>query len=270
MRILILALFSALAPAAAASSVIGTQNFTATMTVPAAVQARVDPQTHMLSLKCPLANTQYRLSRVTVLDMGDAAIGESGKVDTALVSGHGIVHTDGRLAKDCFVQDFSGQKRYVTSMRLAPNYRKGSANDWGVIKFKRMKTRNLVRYSLNPASHDFEINQLDKFETRFATARGRPENGQACQILPRKYSGLNGAEYVGVLAHDCSVIAGQSGTPFSSPTNELLGIHLGRSWMLRLPDTGRPGHRGYLRKLDADIIAEILTLESTMRQQVNP
>jgi hypothetical protein len=213
--------------------------------------------THMLVLKCPSKEGYSRVSRVSVLDLrGESGAGPD--MDIALVSGHGLIGPDGGLSEGCFVQDFAGGSAAVSALRIAPDYRAGTAADWGLIAFPRMKTRGLIRYPLRAADiSELEAGAGEGAFSRFASARGRPENGQNCKILPRRFAGLKGQGYDGVLAHNCRAIAGQSGAPFSTAQNELLGIHLGTVWTVYSPFTGRPARYGYLRRLDADMIKAI-------------
>lgn len=59
------------------------------------------------------------------------------------------------------------------------------------------------------------------------------------------------------MAHNCRAVAGQSGTPVSTPQNELLGIHLGTVWTVHSYFTGGPARYGYLRRLDGDMVKAI-------------
>lgn len=232
------------------------------------------PPTHMLVLKCPSSETHFRGSRAAVLDLGGVDLKArddksggmtSAEMDFGLVAGHGLIGPDGSRTKGCYVQDFAGRSSPVTAMRLARGYRAGTAADWGLIQFPRMETKNLIRYSLRAADFS-QLNTASQSakHSRFASARGRPENGQGCQILPRRRAGLSGEKFAGILAHDCDAVGGQSGAPLSSTHNELLGIHLGTTWTVRSPFTGRPARHGYLRSLDEAMVAQISALAQDM------
>lgn len=153
--------------------------------MPSTSGAKVETgRTHMLVLKCPSRDGFYRGSRVTVLDMSGEASARP-DMDIALVTGHGLIGPDGEIAAGCFVQDFSGRSTEVRGLRLAPDYRAGTEADWGLIQFQRMKTPGLIRYPLRAADLSLLETSADQGTySRFASARGRSENGQSCAILP--------------------------------------------------------------------------------------
>lgn len=216
-------------------------------------------KTHMLVLKCMTDDFKVRQSRIAVLDVGRE--GQWRRHDAALVSGHGLQAPEGGISENCFVQDFEGSTEPVVIKRLAPNYTPGKAADWGVITFKRVKTPNLIRYSLR--SMPWSKFSAVGHEVQFAQARGLPENSQSCNLLERKYAGFTGDGFEGVFAHTCRAISGQSGAPLSlryGGANVLVGIHLGHSWMLRAPVTGRPTNQAYMRALDDKMIGQIHTI----------
>ena len=243
-----------------ASTIAPTKGLTHYSSSPLGAGVGAANKTHMLVLKCPINEKQITMSRVAVLNVKDGA-----RDDIALVTGHGIANEDGVFEKGCFVQDFEGKSRKVKSVRLAPNYVSGTSSDWGLIKFSRIRTKNLVRYPMEVAEVLVNQDGHHLLPTRFSTARGMPENGQDCAIIPRKYSGLKGTGFSGVLAHNCLAMSGQSGSPFSSKTDDLLGIHIGSTWSLASQFTGEPGHQGFLRLFDSTMVEEISTLIQDMK-----
>ena len=219
-----------------------------------------DP-TYMLSLRCPLSTSEYISSRIAVLrtHLNDGN-------DYAIISGHGLPTQSAEVmsqpkSKGCFVMDFSGNRQAVDGFALSESYAAGTRTDWGVIRFKAMPTQNLVRYNLPNIS--WESIKNSPVPARFAFACGLRDHNQNCEILPSRYQVLTGKQFDGVMAHNCRAIGGQSGSPLSLSGDKddlLLGIHLGRTWMLKSPVTGRPEFQGFVRVIDGAMVDEINTL----------
>lgn len=224
-----------------------------------------DDPTYMLTLRCPLTASRYASSRIAVFrtDLDD------GK-DYAIVSGHGlrtqgvsdiVTEIGGQKIKGCFVMDFSGHQSVVDGFALSENFKAGTRTDWGIIRFEAMPTHNLVRYNLPHIA--WESLKHDPVPVHFAFARGLRDQSQNCEILPSRYQVLTGEQFDGVMAHNCRAISGQSGSPLSLGGDKkdlLLGIHLGSTWMLRSPVTGRPEFQGFVRVIDDAMVSEIKTL----------
>jgi len=105
----------------------------------APTHATTPSQTHMLVLKCANSESTTFLSRLAVLD-----IPQSKKMDFALVTGHALP-----LERPCFVQDFEGNQRDVDLIDYAKAFEVGTPNDWALISFRKMKTKNLVLVGLH-------------------------------------------------------------------------------------------------------------------------
>jgi len=218
--------------------------------------------THMLALKCRLSDGKTILSRIAVFQTDD----ENG-LDYALVTGHGLVWMNNKKRKDspCIVQDFSGNQRPVLNYALSDNYKEATQSDWGIIRFKAMPTKALIRYELPNIA--WQSLSEEKIPVRFAVARGLKTNAQDCEILPQKYNVLAGHEFKSVVAHNCQAIGGQSGSPLSlhaEAKDLLLGIHIGRTWTLNTPITGKPGFQGFARIIDDKMLGDIQKMMKEM------
>lgn len=214
-------------------------------------QTTADPnlQTHMLRLECTGPDGTEGMSRLAVLDVGDP------KYDFGFVAGHAVPSE-----RPCFVKDFVGGKSKVSLIHLAENYQAGEQSDWAVIRFKKIKTKGLVRYTLEPVE---EIGSLLDKEFSFARARGLSENSQKCKLSILNFSA--GRRHV---AHDCRAVEGQSGSPITRKLDgkfKLVGIHIGNLWMFKSPETGRPDKKGYINLLDQKTVAEIDTVITSNR-----
>ena len=231
--------------------------------------------TYMLTLSCVIDERLRAISRVTPFKTHH----DDGQ-DYGLISGHGLPLAEisvgvqhsrnhqkdkGDAAGQCYVQDFSGHKIPINGFTLADDYKAGTRSDWAVIRFNRIPTEGLMRYDLP----DIEWQALahKTVPVRFAAARGLRNHDQSCAVLPMRYQVLKGLQFDGVMPHDCYAIAGQSGSPLSLAGQDetlLVGIHLGRTWMLRSPVTGRPEHQGFARVIDAAMIADIDAIVKAM------
>lgn len=220
----------------------------------APTHATTPSQTHMLVLKCANSESTTFLSRLAVLD-----IPQSKKMDFALVTGHALP-----LERPCFVQDFEGNQRDVDLIDYAKAFEVGTPNDWALISFRKMKTKNLVRYPLSPIT-DY-ISDFEAADILFAEARGLPKNSQACRLLPTLPSFKKEQKRRIPIFHDCDAIPGQSGSPLTARIEEqdyLVGLHIGRAWFFKSPYTGRADRHGYVALFDPNMVEEINTILST-------
>lgn len=208
----------------------------------------------MLVLKCANSETSVFLSRLAVLD-----IPQSRKMDFALVSGHALP-----LQRPCFVQDFEGQRRNVDLIDYAKNYKVGTTHDWALISFRKMKTKNLIRYPLSPITdHIIDFKTAD---ISFAKARGLPENSQICRLLPLIGPLKTHTNAPSPYFHNCRAIPGQSGSPMTTQVNGqdyLVGLHIGRSWFFKSPYTGRADRHGSVALFSSEMVDEINDIIST-------
>jgi len=214
-------------------------------------------KTHMLVMKCTINADYHAESRVVVLNLPQKYTRRG--YDVALVSGHGLQGDN-----NCIIQDFEGRSAAVIDMTLAPNYKAGTAQDWGIVRFKTLKTKSLIRYSLIP--QDFSARTF--LDVQFAAARGLPQNQQNCRLV---MAGEDGGILAptGTKLHDCYAVPGQSGSPLSrylGGTDYLMGIHLGRIILYQYPPQKDLLKRGYLRLIDASFIAEITELLKVLHE----
>ena len=197
--------------------------------------------THVLRLECVGGNAPNLQSRIGALDTNNPIY------DFALVAGHAVP-----VERPCVVKDFFGRKSNVSLIRLADGYKSGEDTDWAIIRFKKIKTPNLVRYPLEP----FEINgPLNEIRVRFAQAFALPENTQDCRLTTLEFP--NNTQRI---SHDCRAIAGQSGSPLTTIVDgkhKLVGLHVGHLWMLDSPETRRPDRKGYINVFTSDMVADI-------------
>lgn len=197
--------------------------------------------THMLRLLCEGADANFLRSRIAVLDVGDP------NYDYGFSTGHGVPPE-----RPCAVKDFTGQTRSADLIHLADGYQAGERTDWAVIRFDKITTEKLVRYTLEPLE---DLTRLEEAEFSFAQARGLPENAQTCKL-----SVLDFGNDRRKVTHDCRAVAGQSGSPLTrivDGKHQLIGLHIGHLWMLDSPATGRPDRAGYINLLDRETIAQI-------------
>lgn len=196
----------------------------------------------MLRLMCGTSGKNIeRHSRVAVLHTPDQ------DYDYGLTTGHGVP-----LDRPCIVRDFEGRLRSVISIQYAPNYKSGTNDDWAVIKFKPIKTPRLVRFEMEPIEANSAINGL---QVNFARALALPENFQNCQLEL-----LNFKSQKQWVSHNCRSIPGQSGSPISISKDgeeKLIGLNIGRLWLIKNPNTGRPSRNGYVFLLNTETVEKI-------------
>jgi len=205
--------------------------------------------THSIFLKCKLNENMVSKSKGAILELPNGL--SSSKHDFALVTGHGLYPE-----ADCFVSDFQGNSRKVQTKIFAKNYQAGTATDWALISFKRIKGKHIKRYSLNGYLENPSL--LHNSPISFAKARGLPQNSQNCKIA---VVALGTSEKSSpIFSHNCRAIPGQSGSPLTRDFNgrhHLIGLHLGHMWMLKSPVTGRPGLLNIMKPYDEDMSNEI-------------
>lgn len=195
----------------------------------------------MLRLVCEGTEESDLQSRLAVLKTSNS------DYDYGFATGHAVP-----AERPCAVKDFEGRSRPVDFIQLADNYQAGESTDWAIIRFKRISTKGLVRYALEP------VEDLGDFEAgffSFAQARGLSENAQSCRLSVLDFQ--NGRTRV---THDCRAVPGQSGSPITRKVGgetKLVGLHIGHLWMLESPETGRPDRKGYINLLNQDILDEI-------------
>ncbi len=201
----------------------------------------------MLGLRCANSNNIITRSRLAVLD-----VDWTKKTDYALVSGHGLP-----LQRPCKAHDFNGNEQIVEKIGYSSNFEAGTQDDWALISFKRLPTKDLVRYPLVPISK--RVENLKRAPVSFAKARGLPENNQECHLIP---TDLYASENI-FMFHNCRSIPGQSGSPVTytfEGQDYLVGLHLGRAWFLQSPETGRPAVLGYLSLMNSEMVEDIRTI----------
>jgi hypothetical protein len=195
----------------------------------------------MLRLVCQVPNGKIGISRIAVLDVGDP------KYDFGFATGHAVP-----TERPCIVRDFIGGKSSVNLIKIADGYESGEPTDWAIIRFDKMKTNGLVRYSLEATEN---VEALVGQEFTFARARGRPENSQKCKL-----SVLDFNADMRRVVHDCRAIPGQSGSPITRIVDgdaKLVGLHIGMLWMHESPATGAPDRKGYINLFNQKTVAAI-------------
>jgi len=196
----------------------------------------------MLRLQCGSEDKTVSLqSRLAVLET-------SSKIyDYGLTTGHGVPEH-----RPCIVRDFDGRLSPISKIAFAENYESGTRTDWAILRFKKIKTPNLVRYNINSVDSNTSFNGM---EINFARAKGLPDNKQKCHLETLDFK--NGEEKT---SHSCQSIQGQSGTPVTKTINgveKLIGLHVGQLWMIVSPKTSKPDRKGYINLLDEDMVNEI-------------
>ena len=195
----------------------------------------------MLRLICEGAEASHLQSRVAILDI------DHEKYDFGFAAGHAIPPE-----RPCKIRDFNRRSKSVDLIKFADSYQSGEKTDWAIIRFKKISTKGLVRYQLEPVE---DLALLDQKTFSFAQARGRSENAQNCNLTELNFH--NGRQRI---THDCKAIPGQSGSPVTQLVDgkhKLIGLHIGQLWMLESPETGRPDRRGYINLLDVETVNEI-------------
>lgn len=237
---------------AMASSVISLDNKN-----PLTSSSRIDT----LAIRCPYEGTIVMASRLAVLDVSETW--KSGKFDAGLTTAHGVLDNDGQPIEGCYILDFTGEKHKVHTITAADNYVAGSATDWAVITFKKIKNPAMVRYVVaDPMNAErFDSMAENRLPVLFSSARGLPYSGQNCSLYPKRYAGLTSDKYRGLLLHDCRAISGQSGAPVSIKRGDkdvLIGMHLGNMFVLQSPYMPRPATHNFMRILDDDLRSDIV------------
>jgi len=149
-----------------------------------------DSLTHVLRLECVKGDEPGLQSRIGALETNNL------KYDFALVAGHAVPDE-----RPCVVKDFSGRQSKVSL---------------------KIKTPNLVRYTLEPFEIDRPLNEIPVF---FAQAMALPENTQNCRL-----TALDFPNNIRRISHDCRAISGQSGSPMTTiidDQHKLVGLHIG-------------------------------------------
>jgi len=216
----------------------------------------------VLALYCQISGKTYYQSRVALLQSPDA------KYDYGITTAHGLVHQDGHELENCYVRDFSGGQFRLEKSFIPANYLAGSSSDWAIISLKKIKSKALLRYSL-PAFSDNVERQIRGSATTvtFPSGRGLGFNGQVCLALPGAFAGVIDEN---ILVHDCKAISGQSGSPISTTYGSedvLLGIHLGKSFVIKSPITKKPEYLGFFRFADQALVAEITIVVRSLHNE---
>lgn len=195
----------------------------------------------MLRLECKSPDGTHAQSRAAVLNIGDP------KYDFAFATGHAVPSE-----RPCVVKDFAGGQSPVSLIRLADGYQPGQRTDWAIIRFDKIRTRDLVRYNLDPIEN---IESLTEKQFEFARARGLQSISQKCSLSILNFSQGNRR-----VVHDCKAVPGQSGSPLTKWVDGepmLVGLHIGHLWMFQSPETGRPDKKGYINLFDQETVDEI-------------
>lgn len=206
-----------------------------------------DSLTHVLRLECVKGDEPGLQSRIGALETNNL------KYDFALVAGHAVPDE-----RPCVVKDFSGRQSKVSLIQLADGYVSGEDTDWAVLRFEKIKTPNLVRYTLEPFEIDRPLNEIPVF---FAQAMALPENTQNCRL-----TALDFPNNIRRISHDCRAISGQSGSPMTTiidDQHKLVGLHIGHLWMLDSPETRRPDKKGYINVFGSEMVADIQKIIET-------
>lgn len=151
------------------------------------------------------------------------------RFDYGLTTAHSLVGQ-----AECRVSDNKGHGRRVIGFRISPDYPSNDPYnahaDWAVIKFKRMRTKGLVRFTLSD-----DLSGADTVTTAFLPkGRGVLVNTKPCRIGFREARIPPIGTPFELPTHDCSTMKGQSGTPLiyhHNASSDLLGIHSGRSFL---------------------------------------
>lgn len=223
--------------------------------------------TNSILVQCFLSETRVKTSRAAVLQIVENQSFLK-DLDIAITTGHGLIDEHGKIISGCEVRGPSGKTYSVEAIKLAPGFKPGTTADWAVLTFKKMHKEQVERYSVarDVSGTDIEKLAARNMQVLFSTARGVPQNGQNCDLFPRKYAGLTKAWHQGLLAHTCRAIPGQSGSPVSVVRDGrpvLLGIHIGNSFVLKVQGVEQlPRFYGYMRAVDTALLE---TLAGMMR-----
>jgi len=214
-------------------------------------------ETSVLSLYCQLAPDQYFQSRLAILETLDKDF------DFGLTTAHGLVDENERILTNCNVLGLDGKLHPIEMTFVPMNYGAGTETDWAVLKVRKFKDEDLRRHKLPLFSEAL----IREFKTaanlvQFARSRGIGVNNQNCMSLPGDFAGLKSGS---ILVHDCRAFPGQSGSPLTlriENQSTIVGIHLGKSFIVRSPVTQKPENLGYFRFVDPEFVLEI---ESAIR-----
>lgn len=214
---------------------------------------------HAIFLKCKADLRSVYLSKGVVLDSPNEL--KARNRDFAIVTGHGLEE-----GAECYVSDFQGNSHKVLSTTFASDYKSGTDTDWAVISFKKIKGPHIVRYPVE--EYLSGLSSLNNKNVSFAQARGLPQNNQKCQLAVMNVKSINNiSPFIG---HNCRAIGGQSGSPitsYESGQHKLIGLHLGNSWTLKSPITGKPGKINFLRPYDQDMYLEVRKMLRELKEQ---
>lgn len=214
-----------------------------------------------VKIRCLETKTRGVESRASLLSL-NSQFENLAPFDVAITTGHGLIDMEGEFRKNCFIRVNGKNRRVIHHIILANDFMPGSTNDWALVVFRKIKTKNLVRYRI---PNYFESDKFDtladlRTEVLFAESRGLYNVRQRCQILPRESAGFYGDKFEGFVSHNCKVFPGQSGSPvFSKVDGEdvLLGIHIGRSYALNFSSSAATKQYGYLRVFDNNVLDEV-------------
>ncbi len=205
-----------------------------------------------LHLQCQFQEGAYYTSKVALIKTKDD------RFDYGLSTGHGLSFEGMSFSDDCRVVDHQGQSHYLKALYVPHSFSAGSSSDWALIRLPKIKDESIVRFQLPVFKDKVDQSFQDQSQTiNFPVARGIGRNAQICQSYPGDYMGLSDPN---LLVHDCRVQPGQSGSPVSIGANEdnlLIGLHLGRGFILRSKITGKADLLGYYRFIDNNMVEEI-------------
>ena len=212
-----------------------------------------------ISVQCFLTEKTVKISRAAVLHVVENQSFLQGH-DIAITTGHGLIDEKGKVIPGCEIRGPSGEIYAVETIKLAPGFKPGTPTDWAMLTFKKMHNEQVERYALTRDVSGTDVEKLAarNMQVLFSTARGLPQNGQNCDLFPRKYAGMTKAQHQGLLAHTCRAIPGQSGSPVSVIRDGrpiLLGIHIGNAFVLEVEGAEQlPRFYGYMRAVDTALV----------------
>jgi len=204
----------------------------------------------VINLYCQASQNQFYQSKLILIDT------RSEKYDFALTTAHGIQKIGPYDHKSCYIRDNRGEKLSVLDVYSANGYEPGTSTDWAVVKLDKLENTTIIRHTVTVIGNSSPINN-EAIPITFPKARGINFNIQDCQALSSETIGLKAET---ILAHNCRVIKGQSGSPVIAQSENrdlLIGVHLGKAFVYRSPITKKPEHMGYFRLIDEDMIFEI-------------
>lgn len=220
-----------------------------------------DTETNSIKIRCPHSKPgYYNFSRGAVLASGPS------DYDILLTTGHGVTNGQGEPTDGCAIHIGHGQYIPVITQHVAQDYALGTPQDWALMVVPRLQIPGLNKYYLIADLEGPQMNgpDIERLDVRFSQSRAITANLQTCQTWPRDVAGFDEARFDGFMAHDCDAGAGQSGTPISRLTEQgwaIVGIHVGNSKALRIPETEHSGrYFGYMRLIDEDLRRDIETV----------